>query len=588
MPTRARTQQPTLTAESVSEAMTNLVIEALRFIPQARVTDSARDWLAHAAMSLDDPPDARRLADAVGLASDLALFMPSASGMTAIDRLARHRKAADQAEAAAIGALRQARFRVMHVDARESECVVRLRDLASSEILRVVDKHLPPPCIGVSLVGRTAPLGDDRHALIGATTPLDDAGLSVALGFVRPNGRGLVNPQRCAEVVYRYVVRHGGPEIPGLNRPPEDAEDELSFGPEGNELDELAHSWAKPGADTASAEVVQRIRDMTSLDNLLNALGYSVRAREDRRGPLADAYARIAAIQIETIQLRTANGMSGLSLAAVADALFHEITEHGMPAAARFLFEDLQRRCRTAAPGGTGSGDLDRLISRIQALRAKTVEQGCTEQEALAAAEKVAELLDRYGLSLSAIELGRETCQGIGIDTGRRRLGPIDDCVPSIAIFFDCRAWTEKARSAAIRHVFFGFRADVEAARYLYELVELAFSTEAALFTRGEFYAELDSGERRSATNSFRIGLGRAIAAKLRSLREARETALRSSGRDLVPMKAATVDDELAKLGLHFRAQDRPSSRYVMTDAYEAGQAAGQRFEYRPGLAAAD
>ena len=63
---------------------------------------------------------------------------------------------------------------------------------------------------------------------------------------------------------------------------------------------------------------------------------------------------------------------------------------------------------------------------------------------------------------------------------------------------------------------------------------------------------------------------------------------MRSYGRDLVPVKAAAVEDELAKLGLHFRAQNRPSSRYVVTDAFEAGQAAGERFEYRQGLAAAD
>ena len=75
----------------------------------------------------------------------------------------------------------------------------------------------------------------------------------------------------------------------------------------------------------------------------------------------------------------------------------------------------------------------------MEGLRAKTVEQGCTEQEALAAAEKVAELLDRYGLSLSTIELHRQACQGVGIDTGPRRLGPVDECVPTIATFFDCR-----------------------------------------------------------------------------------------------------------------------------------------------------
>jgi len=36
---------------------------------------------------------------------------------------------------------------------------------------------------------------------------------------------------------------------------------------------------------------------------------------------------------------------------------------------------------------------------------------------------KVAELLDRHGLSLSEIELRRQACEGVGIDTARRRRG---------------------------------------------------------------------------------------------------------------------------------------------------------------------
>ena len=55
--------------------------------------------------------------------------------------------------------------------------------------------------------------------------------------------------------------------------------------------------------------------------------------------------------------------------------------------------------------------DLDKLTARIQALRAKTIDNGCTEDEALTAAAKVAELLDRYDLSLSDVELRAEPCQ---------------------------------------------------------------------------------------------------------------------------------------------------------------------------------
>ena len=66
----------------------------------------------------------------------------------------------------------------------------------------------------------------------------------------------------------------------------------------------------------------------------------------------------------------------------------------------------------------------------------------------------------------------------MAVETGRRRVGPVDDCVPAVAAFFDCRAWGEKSAAGTLRHVFFGLPADVAAARYLYELVERAFDTE--------------------------------------------------------------------------------------------------------------
>src|SRR4051794_2555369 len=56
-------------------------------------------------------------------------------------------------------------------------------------------------------------------------------------------------------------------------------------------------------------------------------------------------------------------------------------------------------------PGMTVHPGLDRLKTRIQGLRSKTTDNGCTEAEALLAATKVAELLDRYDLSLTDVEI---------------------------------------------------------------------------------------------------------------------------------------------------------------------------------------
>ena len=74
-------------------------------------------------------------------------------------------------------------------------------------------------------------------------------------------------------------------------------------------------------------------------------------------------------------------------------------------------------------------------------------------------------------------------------------------------------------------------------------MVERAFDTETAAFRTGELYASM-IGDRRSATHSFQIGLARGINGKLRGMETARSEVRRSeSGRDLVPVKAAMVDE---------------------------------------------
>ncbi|HYZ30688.1 MAG TPA: DUF2786 domain-containing protein [Crenalkalicoccus sp.] len=577
-------------ASDIRHLIAELSLEALRFVPGDRVEQILRHWLARGGAQEDERSGLDVVTDAVRLASDLALFTPSPSGSTAIDRLLRNCTKPTPEEAAAAEALRRARFRLLRVEAQESEGNFQLRDLASGETLRVLDDAMPSDCVGLAMVARLAPMGDGRYVFAGLATPLDDTGLEVAQGFIRPGSHGLSNAQRCAEAVYRHVVRHGGPEIPGLNRPPGDGPDADGFpiGPEDSDLDALAHAWAEldPGAEPPPDQV-QLARGLASAEALVDALVSSAMARDWGRDRLAEAYGQVALLQMETLQLREAAGMSAARLDAAAAAIDRAVAVGELPSRVRALFDTLRLRLMATSPGSRQAHDaeLDRLVQRIQALRAKTVEQGCTEQEALAAAEKAAELLDRHGLSLSELDLRRQACEGIGVETGRRRIGPIDDCVPAIAEFFDCRVWAEKAASGALRYIFFGLPGDVEAARYLYGLIELAFETETGRFQAGAIYGETRSGNRRSATNSFQIGLARGIRGKLHELRQAREAVLRgSSGRDLVPIKAAIVEDELAKLGLTLRARSRAAKRYVLTDAYEAGHEAGRRFEYRPGL----
>jgi hypothetical protein len=166
------------------------------------------------------------------------------------------------------------------------------------------------------------------------------------------------------------------------------------------------------------------------------------------------------------------------------------------------------------------------------------------------------------------------------VTTGRRRSASVDSCVQTIATFCDCKAWSEKGASGAIGFVFFGLKADVQAARFLYERIEQTFETETEAFRRRKLYLELAGGERRMASNSFQLGLANGINMKLMGLKAARQAAMaKTSGSDLVPLKASVVEDELEKLGMSFTSKTSGRGRFVNGSAYRDGEVTGRAFE---------
>jgi Protein of unknown function (DUF2786) len=578
-------------AELLHGLMSELCLAAVTFVAQAKLEDTARHWLADSRVKDDEERGPVAVGEALALALDVALFSPSASGTTAVDRFARQHRPVDAAERGALATLQRATFRILQVEASDPDGGHGLVDLATGSRFRLFDPSFPSGCEGLAVAARIATVDGDAVVTVGPVTPLDEAALAVARARMRPNGRGLTNPNRCAEAIYRHVVRFGVPAIAGLNRPPEGELRNFLFSPEDGPLHALAFAWSEANASfEPPAADLRSIRELVTEQDLIEALTGCVAARQIRAAGLADAYERVLTIQVETIERRAATGVAGglLSLDAIADRIRRAVHDRVTPPEIETVFDEVRRRVRLNGLGRAtrpADADLDKVLARIQALRAKTVDRGCTEQEAIAAAGKVAELLDRYGLSLSEVDLKEQSCEGFGVGTGRRRFGPIDSCIPAVGEFCDCRVWSEKTADGEIRYVFFGLPADVAGARYLYELVEQAFATETELFKRSELYTQHHSGDRRSATQSFQTGLAHGITRKLDELRRQREETMRAaSGRDLVPVKEAVVEEELAKLGLRFHTRGGSKGRYVLRDAYEAGHEAGDRFEYRPGI----
>lgn len=225
----------------------------------------------------------------------------------------------------------------------------------------------------------------------------------------------------------------------------------------------------------------------------------------------------------------------------------------------------------------------EKLRTRLQGLRAKTIDNGCTEGEALAAAAKVAELLDRYDLALSDVEIREASCERLEYETRHRKRIPLDDCMRAIADFCDCRAWREKNAAGEAVYVFFGLRPDIEAAHYLTGVIDAAVRSELGRYKTSAEYRQFRHQERHLANASFALGMVASIADKLAAMKAERDSANIASGRELVVVKASVVDAELERMGLQFTAVQGPG-RMVSPQAYDAGGEAGVSLAINPAL----
>ena len=200
------------------------------------------------------------------------------------------------------------------------------------------------------------------------------------------------------------------------------------------------------------------------------------------------------------------------------------------------------------------TNELSRVKARIKALTDKTVANGCTEAEAMSAAEMVGRLLERYALNMDEIEVRSSRCVQREVLLGGKRRRPIDGCVPSIARFCDCKVWLAQSTATTEReagdlpggkcYVFFGFETDVDLATYLFAVVERAVAFETVNFKRA--HPRLQAVRLRQASSGFQHGLVARVSDRLEAMHEEREASVkaqRSTGTALILAKHQVVDE---------------------------------------------
>jgi len=218
----------------------------------------------------------------------------------------------------------------------------------------------------------------------------------------------------------------------------------------------------------------------------------------------------------------------------------------------------------------------EKLIAKIRALTAKTVSAGCTEAEALAAAEKAAELMREHAVSEVLLDMGKSS---IGVKFNIR--SPKGKLCAAVAHVTNCAViYSKNGREKTVCYV--GYAPGPEIACYLHDVVQRAVETAVKDFRAGAFYRGRRSDKtKRKAVGDFTDGMVNGLCYRLiRMFRETisaeRRAKADQAAADMFP-EARSVKQREVKTRFHEAASagDRAADRVNLARGVREGQVAG-------------
>lgn len=218
------------------------------------------------------------------------------------------------------------------------------------------------------------------------------------------------------------------------------------------------------------------------------------------------------------------------------------------------------------------------IMARIAKLRAMTTARGCTEAEAMAAAEKLARLMEEHGLDDADVE-GADV-EDADVDLGRRRQQPIDDLWAMVAWFCRCQVYW-RATGASYRVVYVGRAPWPQVAAYLHEVCLGAGRRALNDFLKSPEYKRRRSTKTRAAARkAFAEGFVEILKVKLYRLAGAPSAEVLRD-RDI----AARWLDANVRIGGELRSIAKADRSRRLDDARVQGGLAGLGVEINHGVA---
>lgn len=211
----------------------------------------------------------------------------------------------------------------------------------------------------------------------------------------------------------------------------------------------------------------------------------------------------------------------------------------------------------------------EKIIDRIKALLSKTVQNGCTEDEAFLAARKAQEIMDQYDIDNSALAEKSEFVQflreGVKTDIMKRRL------IVAVTDYCGCYVVLRHTGAAEVT----GRDVDIVMAQWLYDTLNSYLSRELKNHMSGH---HKDPGaEKTRRKNGFIVGACRRITERLEEMAHVRS----EKGNALVVARSKESENAYLALneGIKLR-HGRSSSVSVSGSSMAAGRDAGDRASF--------
>lgn len=220
--------------------------------------------------------------------------------------------------------------------------------------------------------------------------------------------------------------------------------------------------------------------------------------------------------------------------------------------------------------------DRSKIAARIRALLTKTVANGCTEDEAIAAAEMASRLLEKYKLTVDEVEM-RENPFAQHAEAHSDLVGDrLWKVASAIADLTECEFWVSSAGIYPVEMNFFGFDHEVEISKYLLAICRNAMTTEHDRLKKevGLYRPE----RQRRKILPFLDGMADSLARRIRALKPDKVT-----GTGLIVLKKQLIEAEMKLREIDLKNRRMRGSRNL-EDEYTQGYLAGERVSLNRGI----